>query len=151
MPVYYILLLTVGEYMKLLILFILTHPLFANGEHLYTDVLDVAQTIYNEAQGESYEGKCAVATVIFNRAINKDKTYQQVVKQSKQFAYSIPIIMDNIYYDQCLEISKQLHAGTFVPLDNWNMFFNPDKCTPYWYKSMTNIHIIQHHKFGTLN
>ena len=115
------------------------------------DVIDVAWTIYNEAKGETYHGKCAVATVIYNRAMTKRKTYQAIVKEPNQFAYFEPSDdIDNTYYDQCLFLSRKMHNGKFEPLDNWNCFFNPDKCTPYWYKTMTNKSIIDHHLFGVI-
>jgi len=136
--------------MKYFIMFVvLFHSLFANGES--QDVLDVAYTIYREAEGESYRGKCGVATVIYNRAMTKRKTYQQIVKEPRQFAYPNPTETNNIYFNQCLFLSQQLHSGDFVPLDNWNAFFNPDKCTPYWYKTMTNLCIIDHHQFGCID
>lgn len=119
-----------------------------------SDVLDVAWTIYKEAEGETYHGKCAVATVIYNRVMNRRLTYQQVVKQPKQFSCwnsnPEPRVYDNIYFTQCLFLSHQLHDGTFEPLANWNMYCNPKNCSPNWYKLLVDPCIIDNHTFGYL-
>lgn len=121
----------------------------------YSDsVLDVAWTIYKEAQGESYLGKQAVATVIYNRSINRHKTFSEIVRQPKQFSPWLsgetPKKYDNQYFQQCLDISKQMHEGKFTPIDNWDHFYNPKLCSPSWSKNLTNMRIIGNHLFGRM-
>lgn len=121
----------------------------------YSDsVLDVAWTIYKEAEGESYVGKRAVATVIYNRSKTRHKTFSQIVRQPKQFSPwnsgAEPRYYPDIEFKKCLIISKQMHNGTFIPIDNWDHFYNPQKCSPYWSKNLVNFRIIGNHKFGLL-
>lgn len=119
------------------------------------DVNDVAWTIWAEARGESYQGKVAVATVIYNRAMERRLTYQEVCKQRLQFSCwngkkSVTYPVKNKMFKQCLEISKQLHSGMFNPTSNWNHYYNPSLCNPSWGTKMYNVKIIGNHRFGRL-
>jgi spore germination cell wall hydrolase CwlJ-like protein len=133
--------------MKILIL------LLISASTIYADSkLDVAWTIYKEAEGELSYGQRAVATVIYNRSVRRNLSYSQVVRQPQQFSPwnsgKEPSVYYNEVFEYCMKISEELHNGTFVPMGPWDHFFNPDKCTPYWYKFMTNRCIIGHHLFG---
>ena len=133
---------------------LIAHPSWSNPNWQHkqdsVQVLAVAQTIFNEARGESYMGKLAVATVIFNRATTKNKSFMEIVMEPHQFAYSTPKERPLKSYQECLTISRSLHDGSFRPLGSWNCFFNPDKCTPYWFKKMANKCRIGHHLFGKI-
>jgi spore germination cell wall hydrolase CwlJ-like protein len=118
-------------------------------------VIDVAWTIWAEARGETTAGRRAVATVIYNRSKQSNKTLQQVVRAPKQFSpWNAPCAKAKVYntpvFKECLRLSMNLHNGRFKPDGTWTHFFNPDLCHPYWFKDMTDVVIIGHHVFGTI-
>ena len=119
-----------------------------------TDKIDIAWTIYMESRGEPMVGKLAVATVIYNRSIEKGISCGEVVR-SKPYQFSCwkkskPRLINNKVFSECLFIANMLHRGSFQPMDDWNHFFNASLCNPYWKDSMVNIRVIGNHTFGTI-
>jgi len=124
----------------------------------------LAKTIYTEARGESYKGKLAVATIIWNRANNN--TWRKlglsgVCLQKKQFSgwnNGEPRIKINTYLEQkawndSLELAKSMVDNTFRPLaalKDSTYYYNPKKATPSWGKKLKNIKFVGNHKFGKL-
>jgi hypothetical protein len=125
-------------------------------------IQNVAKTIYTEAAGESYEGKRAVATVIYNRSKQspwRGLTLSQICKQPKQFSgwnNGEPVIKinnpgDQKAWDDSLKIAKELVYGTFKPvasLGNSNQYYNPKKASPSWGNKMKDVVYVGNHKFG---
>lgn len=118
------------------------------------ELFDVTWTLYHEARGESYAGKLAVATVIYNRSHERNLTLSQVCKQPWQFSCwnssRTPTRVKSIVWNQCEQIAKSMIDGVFKPLDSWNHYYNPSLCTPSWGEKMYNVVVIQNHKFGKL-
>lgn len=56
------------------------------------DVYELATLVYLESHTESYECKCAVASVVLNRMTTRNMTLQEVIYEQNQFspAYLIP-------------------------------------------------------------
>lgn len=99
----------------------------------------IARTLYAEAKGESFDGKQAVATVIYNRAGGNPANMVSVVKQYKQFSCwnkGVPPKgndTDKNWID-CVNLAKQMIAKTFKPTlgKEYKHYFNPDKAKPSW-------------------
>lgn len=118
-------------------------------------VEDVAWTLWAEARGESFRGKCAVASVIVTRAQERKLSLVQVCKQRKQFSCwnsggpkEYP--WGNKMWEQCLLISRDMHRGTFKRMGTWNHYYNPRLACPSWGNKMSNIKHVGNHKFGRL-
>lgn len=126
------------------------------------DLFTVTYTLYKEAAGESYIGKVAVASVIHNRLSDDLNTYGKVCLKPKQFSCwndvkdvdHPPLIfknkLDKEAWDECYTIAKRMVAGHFIPIDDWNHYYNPKKADPSWGMKMKNTKVIDNHKFGTL-
>lgn len=133
----------------LLLIILMTASISIAGE-----TLDVAWTIYQEAKGESFEGKLAVATVIHNRSIRRELSLSGVCKQYKQFSCwnsgRKPKVVDTDIWRQCEQIAQSMTDGVFRPIDSWDHYFNPSKCSPSWDSDLVHISYIGGHKFGVL-
>ena len=127
----------------------------------YAHVLDViAKTIYAEAQGESEEGKKAVASVIWNRANGNVANFEPVIKRRKQFScWNGKNDLDTgrgIPWRECNRIAREMVIGEFSPTVEYTHYYNPEKADPSWAytdKSKTTLrdHIdIGHHRFLTV-
>jgi len=125
------------------------------------ELYDIAFTVYKEASGESYVGKVAVATVIYNRALKSGNTFGFECKKNMQFSCwnavdkNHPTIklnnqLDRKAWNECVSIAIQMIDCNFEPSGSWNHYYNPDKANPSWGKLMTNVNVIGHHKFGVL-
>ena len=100
-----------------------------------SDVDKLARTIYAEAEGESYQGKLAVASVIYNRAKGDTTKMVRVVTARKQFSCwdaRTPVQGKGQAWEDCLEIAQKMIDGSFQPSINANHYFNPKKCSPSW-------------------
>lgn len=110
-----------------------------------SDVL--ARTIYAEAEGESYEGKKAVASVIYNRANGDVGKMTSVVKERKQFSCwndGPPPRGHGDAWNDSLKIAKELIGGNFVPTTKHTHYYNPSKVNPNWSKGVAKERIGRH-------
>lgn len=125
------------------------------------DINILAGTIYDEARGESSEGRYAVASVIWNRAHQKRWSKLGLVGvclQRMQFSgwnkgyLNIQIInkKQQQIWDECKQIAKQMLNNNFKPIINSNHYYNPKLASPSWGNKMKNIKYIGNHKFGIL-
>ena len=119
----------------------------------------LAATLYDEARGESLQGKEAVASVIWNRHKERKKTLKQICLQPYQFSgwngkTKMPIDITNSKnrkaWEQCWEIAKNMVNGNFTPTINSNHYYNPKLANPKWGKQMKKVKVIGNHRFGKL-
>jgi len=144
---------------------LLSFNLFATIDREKTsDKAILALTIYREARGESFYGKKAVATVIYNRCMKKYKTIsgtniRKVCLRPKQFScwnkdYRSKDDVHSQMFKQCMKIAEEVLNGKFKPLDNWTNYFNPKKKEQFYNIARTgvleNIANIGNHRFGFL-
>ena len=128
--------------------------------------LILALTIYWEARGEQWEGQLAVATVIFNRSIQRGIRIETICLEPKQFScwnilpdgptaqFSFenaaqPYKLDATFH-RCLGLAYAMiqHPELFQPTGPWNHYYNPALCNPAWAKEMTDVKKIGAHIFG---
>lgn len=96
---------------------------------------DLARTIYAEAEGETYRGKQAVASVIYNRANGNVSKMVPVVKAKSQFSCwnnGRPARGKGTAWEDSVKIATQLANGTFKAITNHTHYYNPDKANPKW-------------------
>lgn len=123
---------------------------------LVTNLLLIACTLFFEASGESLLGKQAVASVIWNRHIERHLTLEQVCRQPRQFScwnnrQGLPkVLPKGQAWKECLFLAQQMVDGEFRPAGVWNHYYAYKKCEPYWGKLMTDVEVIGNHKFGVL-
>lgn len=135
---------------------------------LQEDAYAVAWCLFTEARGEAREGLEAVASVILNRAKDRDLNLYDTVFQRKQFSGvgdSVPYWFshgpesirwparydgsrDLRAYRDCIKLGFKVAAGDFEPLGDWTHYFAHKICTPYWSDSMKEKNIIGNHTFG---
>lgn len=106
-------------------------------ETILTDEDKVARTIYAEAKGESYEGKKAVASVIWNRAGGNVSRLGVIVIKPMQFScwnYGTPNKGKDTDPDwkECLDLAKEMISGAFVPTTTHTHYYNPNKIKAKW-------------------
>lgn len=112
----------------------------------------IADTLYLEARGEGEKGIKAVATVIYNRAIVKHKSYKQICLQPKQFSCwnsgKVKITpktkADKKAYEFCRELEEQMLSNKFKPMGNWTHYYNPKLCSPKWARGVKKTKIGNH-------
>lgn len=80
------------------------------------DVILLAATVQAEADGEGYEGRLGVASVILNRVNSSlfPGSISQVVYQPKQFScvnYTLPLILQRGPNEGCLSVAREALAG----------------------------------------
>lgn len=124
------------------------------------EVQIVASTIYLEAGGESLVGKQAVASVIYNRSIERNISPARVCLQRNQFScwrngyYDVRFRLKNIIeqkaFLECFNLAQQLClGGEFTPSISANHYYRKQtKERPYWAASLKNKIIIGNHIFG---
>jgi spore germination cell wall hydrolase CwlJ-like protein len=122
----------------------------------------ISWTLYQEARGESFEGKHAVATVIYNRARNQQKTLLEVITATYQFTGCDSAAPEwyrdgqNMTEDElterneCHVLATQLVQGRFYPAAYWDHYFNPALCSPRWESALIDVKVIGKHKFGRM-
>lgn len=114
----------------------------------------IARTIYAEAGNQSIYGKMAVASVIYNRKnLKKHQTWANVILKPYQFScWNDPKKMNKLPLNSesfsCLEIARSMLKGTFKPIGPWTHYYNPNLCNPSWGKVMTQVTVIEDHRFG---
>ena len=100
----------------------------------------LARTLYAESKGESYEGKIAVASVIFNRGRGNLNQMIKAIKIPSHFScwnsmdWNEFTIKDfrGRKWEECSKIAEDIINGSFTPTTNANHYYNPKKCNPYW-------------------
>lgn len=114
----------------------------------------VAKTLYYEAGNQTEEGRKAVLSVIYNRAVERGLTFEEVCIEPKQFScwnrkgkLADPP-WDDAYKD-CVKLAKNLQYG-FKPIGPWNHYYNPNYASPEWGHEMTCRTVIGQHVFGKL-
>ncbi len=122
--------------------------------------LVIAYTIYAESRGEGQHGMCLVASVIYNRSVEKSISAKAVCLKSKQFScwngitssppMSLKADADRKAWEYAKVLARDILNGKFKPFCNSNMYFNYSICNPTWAKYMTDTFIYKNHKFGTL-
>lgn len=142
---------------KVLILCLAMLPSLCMGESIRAGQreLIIAATIWHEARGERLIGKRAVATVIYNRHIERGLTLSQVCRQSKQFScwngkrardLLLPVPTGKAWR-QCLWIAIQMTTGRFKPVNRANHYFAYKLCNPKWKEKMEFVERIGGHDF----
>jgi spore germination cell wall hydrolase CwlJ-like protein len=109
----------------------------------------LAEAIYFEAQGESYNGQVAVAQVVLNRVRNPayPNTICKVVYQNRQkrnacqFSFACDLIPDRVandrHWKQAQEIARETTAGRLkIPEIEASTHYHATYVNPRWAKSM---------------
>lgn len=137
---------------SLLAIFALTAQLASAGT-----LETVAMTIYGECADQSYAGKYAVASTIWNRANGKAAKLSTVCTARKQyscwqrgrFVGILPDMrkpLDRASWRDCVAIASQMVDGTFLPsLDSRH--YHEAGVYPNWATNMRLIARIGDHKF----
>lgn len=118
----------------------------------------VADTVFCEARGESFRGRLAVATVIWNRHVETGRSLENVCMRRRQFScwnggYYRPEPSNGQEATILAELElleRDMYRGTFQPSGNWNHYYNPDLCSPSWADYMADQIKIGRHIFGRL-
>lgn len=118
----------------------------------------IAATLVLEAGGEKEAGMRAVASVIYNRAKIKNKTFTNIILEKKQFSCwntrdvktTIEIAQQNRVWATAKQIAEEMVCGTFSPIGDWTHYYNPKLCSPVWGDHLINVAYIGNHKFGKL-
>lgn len=122
-------------------------------------VLVIVLTLMSEARGETYAGRQAVASVIWNRAQEGHKSFDTVCLARKQFSYwntrkpSAALAAEwkakyPAQYDDCVALAESMVAGTFKPTVTATHFYNPRLARPSWGRKMVSVTVIGNHRFG---
>lgn len=123
------------------------------------EVLVVAETIWREARGESYEGRKAVASVIHNRMHERGMSAYEVVLQRKQFScwngreheigedFAAIHGADSVWRE-CVGLAKAVCDGSLIPSVTANHYYNPRLSNPSWGVAMKSVVVIGRHRFG---
>lgn len=122
-------------------------------------VLTLALTIYGEAAGESFEGKQAVASVIWNRAQGVHERLEGVCRAEKQFSCwnngRVPHVKQDIPSQQAWYECVRL-AEAMAHSDRLRVQFRPStpathyhngSVNPKWAKKMKRVNHIGRHYF----
>ena len=125
-----------------------------------TTALTIALALYIEAAGEPELGIRYVASVLHNRANERNLTYRQVIAQKKQIS-GWTKAKRRIKYDEaryegrnkwelCKRIGTDMAAGRFLPITNATHFYNPRLANPSWGRKLVGVKVVGNHKFGRL-
>lgn len=120
----------------------------------------MALTLYYEAAGESFAGKEAVASVIWNRSHGDVDAIEDVCLTPKQFscwnpggkalaAYAGETMPKGKAWADCKAIALRTIHGTFKPTGQWT-HYHTTAVNPRWSRSMRDVQVIGHHKFGRI-
>jgi spore germination cell wall hydrolase CwlJ-like protein len=132
-------------------------PNAALPKHVYNkdQLYCLAQNIYFESRGESYEGQAAVAWVTLNRMMNDQfpSTICKVVWQRKQFSWTHDGRSDTPRDDQSWERAQVIALDV---VDNYDPDFDPTvgstyfherSISPGWSKKFERVGRIDNHVF----
>jgi hypothetical protein len=113
----------------------------------------IADAIYHEARGESFEGMMAVANVIVNRMKSKDfpNTACGVVYQRKQFSWTLlpdklstPVLN---YGGPILYISRLAMESRLIDITRGATHYHATHINPYWADSKVKVFSVGKHLF----
>lgn len=103
----------------------------------------VAKCVCSESVFESYEGKLAVAQVIYNRHVNRDMPVTEVIFKKRQFSGIHNVQFKKEPSEDCLKAVKQIFIDKNFVLPSYVEYFaNVEKSTdrqfinnilPFWY------------------
>ena len=139
----------------------------AIGKDKYLDAVQInviARTLCAECGGESKKGVLAAASVIYNRKNALGCAFSDVIWQKGQFDSwrkfteadkrnfkirpQAQAAQNPARWAYCVKVATEMVNGTFVPLGNWNHFYNPSQCSPNWRTSLSNVVKIDNHTYG---
>jgi spore germination cell wall hydrolase CwlJ-like protein len=129
-----------------------------------SDIMCLAQNIYFEARGESYEGQVMVALTTMNRVKSAnqrwsnsicDVVYQENDAGISQFSWvmdktfmDLSNVEDRQSFDQALQIATKVVNGEVKDISGGaNHYYNPNKASPKWASNMVLIGDYGNHKF----
>lgn len=112
-------------------------PVYARDTHT-----TVAMTIWGEARNQSYAGKSAVASTIWNRAGGKPSKLSDVCLSRKQyscwqkrvFTQKLPDLrktQDRLAWRDCVTLASLMLNGSFLP-DMTATHYHEASIRPYW-------------------
>lgn len=114
----------------------------------------LAQNIYHEARGESFEGQTAIAYVTLNRvqAENWGDTICDVVYEPHQFSWTsrkdLQKIQDPAAFENAMMAAVNAIAGVSKdPTNGATYYFNHSRVRPVWAKDMRTTAVIGGHTF----
>jgi N-acetylmuramoyl-L-alanine amidase len=121
----------------------------SRGNFNHSDIVLVAELVHAEAGGEPYQGKVAVAAVVFNRVDSPlfPNTIRGVIYQPYQFE---PVLNGRIYdgFDASdMEATLEALAGS-DPTSGALFFYNPGKVSQSWMAARQVIAVIGQHVFS---
>lgn len=120
-----------------------------------SDLDAIASTIWDEARGESFDGRYMVAAVIWNRGDGVASKMVAAVKKPKQFSGwnggSKPAVVirndnDRLIWGECKALAKAMLEGNFKPRTEATHFHSV-KVSPSWSKTRRFIKQVGRHKF----
>lgn len=118
------------------------------------DIYLMAQVVYGESRGEPFQGKVAVASVILNRAKNKNfpNSIDGVVKQKGAFSCVKNGTISVIPNEECYNAVFEALKGD-DPTNHALYFYNPKIATCSWMKNTkkSNKKAIGQHVFFIIN
>jgi spore germination cell wall hydrolase CwlJ-like protein len=139
--------------MKTAILILMLSAVAASADTLTT----VSLTLWGEARSESYAGKYAVASTIWNRADGKPSRLAAVCLDRKQyscwrkrkFTQTLPDLrkpLDRTAWRDCVTLATLMMDGEFLPsLDSKH--YHEASIRPYWSVNMKMLARVDSHKF----
>lgn len=81
---------------------------------LSSSILCLALTLYHEARGEPLRGQEAVAEVVINRSLSRNKSVCQVVYEPNQFSWAKKASRTppkNETFEKCEQVAKKILTG----------------------------------------
>ena len=135
------------------ILLILAFATTAQADALTT----VSLTLWGEARNQSFDGKHAVASVIWTRAQAKPSKLSAVCLDRKQFScwqkgkfnQARPDMrkpLDRVAWSDCVVIAGQMVDGSFLPSLK-SKHYHEASIQPYWSVNMKMLASVGSHKF----
>ena len=117
----------------------------------------VAMTIWGEGASESYAGKSAIASTIWNRANGKAANLKTVCLSRKQyscwrkrvFTQTLPDLrkpLDRSEWRDCVTLATLMVNGTFLP-DVKSKHYHEASIRPYWSVNKTMLCRVDSHVF----
>ena len=119
-------------------------------KRIINDVTCLAKVVYDEARGESFEGKIAVANVVNNRAQKWNKKICEVVFQVRRGACQFSgMCKKHLKYDDTsMDLAyKFVVKSKYVDNTEGATFFHANYVSPKWKKHYERTRIIGRHHF----
>ncbi|WP_280772311.1 cell wall hydrolase [Salipaludibacillus daqingensis] len=104
--------------------------------------------VHAETRGQEYDGKVAVAEVVFNRVDSNEfpETVREVILQERQFSPVASGAINNTPSDKTIDAVQDAVEGTNL-VDDALFFWNPDIATSRWLENKLVIRTIDDHEF----